>query len=53
MLKDLILKEIEMLETLGQEGIEYEKSYFRKGALYAFKRCLEYIDFEEGLQARE
>ena len=53
MLKDLIKKEIEMLETLCKENSEFEQSYFRKGALYAFKRCLEYIDFEEGLQARE
>lgn len=53
MLKDLIKKEIEMLETLGREDIEYKNSYFRKGALHAFKRCLEYIDIEEGLQARE
>ena len=52
-IREFIQDEIKMLETLGQEGIEYEKSYFRKGALHAFKRCLEYIDIEEGLQARE
>lgn len=51
--KEFIQDEIKMLEQLGKESIEYQRSYFRKGELFAFKQCLEYLEFEESLQARE
>jgi hypothetical protein len=52
-IRDFIQDEIKMLEKLGKERLEFQDNNFRKGELFAFKQCLEFLDFEEGLQARE
>ena len=52
-IREFIQDEIKMLKKLGKERLEFQDNNFRKGELFAFKQCLEFLDFEEGLQARE
>lgn len=52
-IKEYLLDEIKMLNNLVKEHPEFESNEFRKGEVFAYKQCLEFLEFEEGLQARE